>query len=651
MSELGFAGTLLVPLLCLCTLSLASLAKIPISERRISNIARVSSFSYFCFSAILLASWLFSSNQGAIKWDVGPVALFLDRAGVVFLGVTSILANIIILFSRRYLHRDPGFRRFYLVLSLFLFGMTLLFCAGSFDVIFAAWEIIGLSSFLLIGFYWHRPSAVINAKRAYFIYRACDVGLLASALISHLVWHAPNLFYDLGRAEMLFAWKHVPLFEQWMLSVLILLPVIGKSAQFPVSYWLPKAMEGPTPSSAIFYGSISIHAGVFLLIRTSSIWYHTPGFVWALGIVGGGTAICATLFGRVQATIKGQIGYASIAQVGLMLVELSFGLIDIVLIHFVGNAFLRCFQLLVSSSVIADQLHMHTALDGKVPTRKWSIENCVPKSLRTTLYVFAINEGFCESLINVIVVKNATRIARLCNNTLKLWDMRSTAPASVTLRSNAWFPMVAILLYTCNVMLGETQWIPGAFLGLSVFLSFSAFGEKKNPLTIIRVVAFSHLACLGALSINHIDVQPWAVFYLAGFGAAWFIVHDAYSYVLKRHIIQEIERFEGLFARFPLASMVGLIGILGLVGFPFATTFYAEDLLLEHAVTVGIAYVLVPSLIFIVNGTTLVRLHSRLFFGSREFEASQLDLDYSSAHAASLLLFFFLTNLVAFTLI
>lgn len=659
--HIGFTGTLLSPLLCVIVLSLLALFKRPIVEERVSKIARAMSVSYLFFTTLLLVSWLFHF-QADVKWEIGSlynsgtdeidIALFLDRAGVVFLGATSLIANVIILFSRRYLHRDPGFRRFYLVLSLFLFGMTLLFCAGSFDLIFASWEIIGLSSFLLIGFYWHRPAAVINAKRAYFIYRTCDVGLLAGALMSHLIWHDTNLFYDLTSGALLESWDHVPLFAQWTLSMLILLPVIGKSAQFPVSYWLPKAMEGPTPSSAIFYGSISIHAGVFLLIRTSSIWVHTPGFTWVLAVVGILTAVSATLFGRVQASIKAQIGYASVAQVGLMLVELSFGFYNLVLIHFMGNAFLRCFQLLVSASIVAEQLQIHGALEGKHLEHRWSMEMWIPKSWRTTLYVFALNEGYLEPIMSRLIARNVERLAKLTNQFVNHLSVgKPVAPETVTLRSTSWFPVISLGLYGYNLILGPTPFVPILFLALSVFLALNAFGERQNPLAAIRSTCFSHLALLFALTINHLDIRSATLFYLVGFAASWLLVYDAYSFVLRRRVIDSRRRFEGLFAQFPLASAVGLVGILGLVGFPLATTFFAEDLLLEHAVHLGILFVAVPSVIFILNGATLIRLHSRLFFGARELENTELDLDYSTKRAFASLALFLIMNVLAFALI
>lgn len=654
--HVAFSGTLLVPLcavLCFCT---AALFKHEVHESRVSLMARIATTAYLFFSALLLFTWLIHFQEG-VKWDIGSIyrsgndqielTLFLDRAGVVFLAVTTLIAKVIVVFSRRYLHRDPGFRRFYLVLFLFLFGMTLLFCAGSFDLIFAAWEIIGLSSFLLIAFYWHRPAAIINAKRAYFIYRFCDVGLLAGALISHLIWHDANLFFDLTSGHLLESFSRVSLAEQWLLSSLILLPVIGKSAQFPLSFWLPKAMEGPTPSSAIFYGSISIHAGVFLLIRTSTIWSQTLYFTWVIFVVGTLTAVLSTLFARVQPSIKGQIGYASVGQVGLMLVELSFGWFDLVLLHFIGNAFLRCFQLLVSASVVAEQLQIHGALQGRKLLYGWSIESFIPRPLRSSIYVFALNEGYVEGFINKMG-RRVFALARLANDTLRFGHGEpSLRPASVTLRSTAWFPFIALALYGADLIFGPMGAVPLSFLVLAMFLTLASFGEVLNPLSALRQSCFSHLALLLGFATNHSD-RVSVLFYLCGFAASWLLVYDAYAYVLSRRRVELKSRFEGLFAQFPLASTIGLVGVLGLIGFPVATTFYADDLLLGHAAKMGILYVIVPSLIFILNGVTLVRLHARLFFGSRENENTDIDLDFSTRRALGHLVIFAAFNACAF---
>lgn len=198
----------------------------------------------------------------------------------------------------------------------------------------------------------------------------------------------------------------------------ILLPVLGKSAQFPFMYWLPKAMEGPTPSSAIFYGSLSVHAGVFLLIRTYSIWQNTAYFWILVCVIGAITTIFASMFGRVQSNIKGQIGYASIAQVGVMLVELSLGFPKVALAHLVFNAVLRSFQLLVSPSIIADQLHIHHALDGR--NISWNF-----RWLQSpTLYVFALNEGYFEMAI-LSLTAPFKKILEPLKNRNPLWTLNT----------------------------------------------------------------------------------------------------------------------------------------------------------------------------------------------------------------------------------
>ncbi|MES2504441.1 MAG: proton-conducting transporter membrane subunit [Myxococcota bacterium] len=333
--------------------------------------------AYFLAALSLLGLWVLSSGK-----SLRFFGLYLDLNGVVFLTLIAAISNVIVHFSKRYMHLEHGYRRFFLILLLFVTGMTIICIAGDFLLLFAGWEIVGVSSYLLIAFYWHRPQAVSNADRAYYIYRFCDLGLLGSALIAAVIWHDHQIFHQ--------HWQTVPLIEQWALCLVILLPVLGKSAQFPFSYWLPRAMEGPTPSSAIFYGALSVHAGVFLLLRTYPIWHGTPGFIWVVGGVGLVTAFIASLSSRVQSNMKGQIGYSSISHVGFMLIELALGFPKIALVHLVFNACLRSFQLLISSSIQADHLHTYHALNGK----SWQGRNPVSK----TLYVFALNEGYLEAI-------------------------------------------------------------------------------------------------------------------------------------------------------------------------------------------------------------------------------------------------------------
>ena len=177
-------------------------------------------------------------------------------------------------------------------------------------MLFAGWEIVGVSSFLLIAFYRHRPQPIRNALRAYSIYRFCDVGLLLGAWMSHLLFHESQHFSQLANLFQHSAMPPAGYASLLILSWLIVIAASGKSAQFPFCFWLPRAMEGPTPSSAIFYGALSIHLGVFLLLRTTPIWtYHYLPRTMVL-VIGLLTVVIANLSEKTQSNIKGQVAYA-----------------------------------------------------------------------------------------------------------------------------------------------------------------------------------------------------------------------------------------------------------------------------------------------------------------------------------------------------
>ncbi|MGR8940279.1 MAG: proton-conducting transporter transmembrane domain-containing protein [Gammaproteobacteria bacterium] len=294
-----------------------------------------------------------------------PLLFYFDRVGAAYLFCVWIIFSIIVRYCRYYLHREAGYKRFFLTIFAFVFGLNMVILSGSIDMLFAGWEIVGVSSFLLIAFYRHRPQPVRNALRAYTVYRFCDIGLLLSAWMTHLLFHESDHFSQLSALFGSEAMPPAGYPALLLLSMWIVMAASGKSAQFPFCFWLPRAMEGPTPSSAIFYGALSVHLGVFLLLRTLPIWtYHllTRAIVFMIGLL---TVCIATLSEKTQSNIKGQIAYASIGQVGLMFMELALGLETLVLVHFLGNAFLRCYQLLVSPSIVAHLLRLEGVQAGK----------------------------------------------------------------------------------------------------------------------------------------------------------------------------------------------------------------------------------------------------------------------------------------------
>ena len=189
--------------------------------------------------------------------------------------------------------------------------------------------------------------------RVFSIYRIGDVGLILAMWLMHHFWHENITFSALVDHHLVSEHLSSHNIIGAAIGFLVLLSAYAKSAQIPFSSWLPRAMEGPTPSSAIFYGSLSVHLGVFLMLRMYPFLESQTSVRIVMVIMGLVTAFITTNIARVQSSVKSQIAYASIAQIGLIFVEIGFGWLNLALFHFCGNAFLRTYQLLVSPSVVS----------------------------------------------------------------------------------------------------------------------------------------------------------------------------------------------------------------------------------------------------------------------------------------------------------
>lgn len=578
------------------------------------------------------------------------ISLYFDFFSLFFLATSTFITFIIAFFSHRYLHKDPGYRRFFITISLFALGINLVILAGTFDLIFAAWEIIGLSSFLLIGYFWHRPKAIAASCRAYYIYRICDLGMLASILITHFFWHDANIFSDFLNTDGSVL-THVPYSSRWLLSMCILLPILGKSAQFPFCFWLPKAMEGPTHSSAIFYGSLSIHAGIFLLIRTQPIWYFTPGFIYLLAAIGIVTATSATLFAMVQSNIKGQIGYASIAQVGLMLVELSLNMPTLAFWHMIGNVFLRCFQLLVSSSILTTHLHMQSVIRTFGEFNRFSLPNLFPKNLRASLFIFAINDGFFEVVLTKIFVNPVLWVAGSCNQLANLIIQKCNRthlnqmlePQQSTLHSFS--PLILLFLAAiCLELAFSNQYLRMLSLIVALFLALSSLGERKNAILALVFAYFGNVFAFLSISLR------WSTMtYLIGLITSGFLAFEALEYMSSRRSISSLQNYHGYFQQFPFAGTIFLTGILGMVSFPLSSTFFGEDIILSLSVNSGLHHLFIFQIIFVITGIAVVRLYSTVMLGKRDNYIAE-KIDYSRTTALLRIAAFIIGNSLAFAL-
>ncbi len=357
-------------------------------------------------------NWLAVGNYSV------PIVALVDGIALAFSLLAASLTALVARFSRTYLHKEAGFARFFVLLSMFAAGAQLVAFAGALDVFFAGWELIGISSALFIGFFHERDEPVRSSVRAFATYRLCDVGLLIAMVTTHEVLGSTR-FSALAAAGTL------PAFESATIAALFLLSAMGKSAQLPFSGWLPRAMEGPTPTSALFYGAVSIHAGLYLMLRVSPILDVAP-LVAALGVVVGiSTAVYAAAVARVHTDAKGALAHATLAQIGLILAEICLGLTTLALVHLVCHALLRAYQYLRAPNTIHD-VHQH----GHIEHGRMFFSRIAPR-LSAGIYTAAVHRLRLDELIDRAispVLSLSRALARIDARVSGITGSDSTAP-------------------------------------------------------------------------------------------------------------------------------------------------------------------------------------------------------------------------------
>ena len=376
------------------------------------------------FVALLLAlvvnggaTRLLSYGEWSTSHDGGIAIEFLvDRLSLAFAALSAAIAGIVSAFSNRYLHRESGYNRYFVLLAMFVTGMLLVALAGNVEVLFIGWEFVGLSSALLVGFFHERPAPVSNALRVFSVYRISDAAMLAAAVTLR---HAAGtdslaLFFSGGIGAV----TTVGLTDATatIIAVLLIVAVAGKSALLPFSSWLPRAMEGPTPSSAVYYGSLSIHAGCFLLLRAAPLLEHTPEARAFAAVLGATTAIFAAITTRVQSDVKSALAYAALTQVGIIVVEIAIGWYTIAFVHIAGHACFRLLQFLSAPNVLHDLHGMEDAIGDRPAPAVGLLEAIAPERARRRLFLVALERGFLDHFLDRIIVKPFTFIATQLSN-------------------------------------------------------------------------------------------------------------------------------------------------------------------------------------------------------------------------------------------
>jgi NADH-quinone oxidoreductase subunit L len=349
-------------------------------------------------SALTNAEPFGQEGHGLTLWQWIPAGafnvtagFFVDHLTAVLLIVVTTIGMLVHVYSIGYMAHDPGRWRFFAYLNLFMVSMLLLVLADSWLLLFVAWELVGLSSYLLIGFWYRKHTAALAAKKAFIVNRVGDVGFALGIMAIFVNTHTLNIRDSIALLTAPFvpalsaspcpptaacaAAMPIPI---WIIALLIFAGAVGKSAQFPLHVWLPDAMEGPTPVSALIHAATMVNAGVYLVARANGIFASAPEVMTVVAGIGIFTAILAASIAMTQTDIKRVLAYSTLSQLGYMFASLGVGAWTAAIFHLMTHGFFKGLLFLGSGSVIhavheEQDMRKMGGLAKKIPQTYWTM--------------------------------------------------------------------------------------------------------------------------------------------------------------------------------------------------------------------------------------------------------------------------------------
>ena len=304
------------------------------------------------------------------------IAFYFDRLSAVMALIVTGVGSVIHIYSIGYMRDDKGYARFFAYLNLFLFFMLTLVLGRSLLVLFVGWEGVGLASYLLIGFWFEDPANAAAGKKAFITNRIGDAGFLLGMFL--LYWGFGTL--EMDKINAAFANGSTPVVSANLAGILLFIGASGKSAQIPLHVWLPDAMAGPTPVSALIHAATMVTAGVYLVARMSGLYLQAPEASMVVAVIGAATAFFAATIAIAQSDIKKVLAYSTVSQLGFMFVAVGVGAYGVGIFHVYTHAFFKACLFLGAGSVIH-------ALGGEQDIRKMG---GLAKRIPVTFWTFAI---------------------------------------------------------------------------------------------------------------------------------------------------------------------------------------------------------------------------------------------------------------------
>jgi len=310
---------------------------------------------------VIAYSWIFGGNLSI------NLAFLIDPLSTVMLLVVTGVGFLIHVYSVGYMHGEEGFTRFFTYMNLFMVSMLLLVMGSNYVVMFIGWEGVGLCSYLLIGYYYEKVSAGKAATKAFVVNRIGDAGFLIAVFL---------IFSHFGSLDYSTVFSQASSLSTEMataITICLLIGAFGKSAQLPLYTWLPDAMEGPTPVSALIHAATMVTAGVYMVVRNHVLFDMAPIALATVGIIGGVTALFAATIGLVQNDIKRVLAYSTVSQLGYMFLACGIGAYTAAIFHLVTHAFFKALLFLSAGAVIhslsgEQDIRKMGGLHDKIPT-------------------------------------------------------------------------------------------------------------------------------------------------------------------------------------------------------------------------------------------------------------------------------------------
>ncbi len=583
-------------------------------EKMISGVSNTGLLIQAILSVALFAFWAFNGFKNLERFVITIYSneefnfgftLFYDKLSAVFSVVASILIYFVSVFSKTYMHRESGFKRFFNHFLLFNLGLNILIFSGNFETFFLGWEIVGITSFLLIAFYRDRYLPVKNSMKILSFYRIGDAALIGAVWFSHHLFQENVIFSAFENETLVFdAATHIHPLQGIMIASLFIIAAAVKSAQIPFSSWLPRAFEGPTVSSAIFYGAISVHLGAFLLIRTYPLWHELAFPKYLIFGIGLASAIIGTLIGMVQPTAKTQIAYSSIANIGVIFMEIALGWHVVALVHFALNAFLRTYQLLNSPSAMSYLIHQQIF---NYDSNKKGPLSFLPKKLRNTLYFLGIKEWNLDSLWFNYVWQPFKKLGRTLHFTRN--------PLIIAVFVIVIFINVVHYFIVPMPKTMETLFTSSFTSMLALITILVAWTERRSAIRAWSFIGLSQVFFMLSIMQQHSFEIGQVLIYLSGNIGAFIGGYLSLDRVIKKENGIDLNEFHGHIYEHPRLALFFLICSLTIIGFPISPTFLGFDLLFSDIENNHKILLLFSSLTFIFLEYATIRIYARVFLG------------------------------------